>query len=174
LFGGNGSLGVIQNKEKRQWEKDALDFLKEEKMARNLFLYSSLLLAVVLFSSGCVNRATVNFEPTADLTSIKSIYVASAPDDWGTKLLIENKLKTMGYMVDAGADRPSNVDAVVTYVDKWMWDITMYMLELTITVRDPKNDFPLASGNSLHTSLTRLSPEKMVDEVINNIFKQVK
>ena len=144
-------------------------------MARKLFLFLnlSLLLVVVLFSSGCaVNRATATFEPTADLASIKSIYVTLAPDDWGTRLLIENKLKSMGFMVKTGVDRPSNVDAIVTYIEKWMWDITMYMLELTITIRDPKNDFPLASGNSYHTSLSRLAPEKMVDEVINNIFKK--
>lgn len=138
-----------------------------------LFLNLSLLLVVALFSSGCaVNRSTATLEPTANLASIKSIYVALAPDDWGTRLLIVNKLKTMGYMVDAGVDKPPNVDAVVRYEEKWMWDITMYMLELTVTIRDPKNDFPFASANSYHTSLTRLSPEKMVDEVINNIFKK--
>lgn len=51
-----------------------------------------------------------------------------------------------------------------------MWDITMYMLELTITLRDPVNNTPLAVGNSLHSSLTRKSPEEMVDEVLTNIF----
>jgi hypothetical protein len=66
------------------------------------------------------------------------------------------------------------VDALVTYKDKWMWDITMYMLELTITIRDPQNDYPLATGNSFHTSLTRKSPTEMVDEVVENIFKQGK
>ena len=69
-------------------------------------------------------------------------------------------------------EKPANVDAVATYVDKWMWDITMYLLELTITIRDPKNDFPLASGNSFHTSLTRKSVDEMVDEVTNTIFKK--
>lgn len=142
-------------------------------MARKIFLNFSLLLVLVLFSSGCaVNRATATLEPTANLAGIKSLHVTLAPDDWGTRQLIVNKFKTMGYMVDAGVDRPSNVDAVVTYAEKWMWDLTMYMLELTVTIRDPRNDFPLASGNSYHTSLTRLSPEEMVDEVINNIFKK--
>ncbi len=144
-------------------------------MSRNLFsfLNLNLLLIVVLFNSGCtVNRATATLEPTADLASIKSIYVTLAPDDWGTKLLIENKLKSMGFIVKTGIDRPSDVDAIVTYIEKWMWDITMYMLELTVTVRDPNSDFPLASGNSYHTSLSRLTPEEMVDEVINNIFKK--
>ena len=63
---------------------------------------------------------------------------------------------------------PYPQDAVVTYIDKWMWDITMYMIELTVTVRDSKN-FPMATGNSLHTSLTRNSPPEMVDEVVGNI-----
>lgn len=67
-----------------------------------------------------------------------------------------------------------DVDAIATYVDKWMWDLTMYMIELTIVVRDPASDFPLATGNSLHTSLTRKSPKEMVDEVTSNIFKPVK
>jgi hypothetical protein len=52
-----------------------------------------------------------------------------------------------------------------------MWDIAMYMLELTVTLRNPDSGFPMAVGNSLHTSLTRKSPEEMVDEVIGNIFK---
>ena len=60
----------------------------------------------------------------------------------------------------------------MTYVDKWMWDITMYLLELTVTIRDPQSDFPLATGNSLHTSLTRLSPPDMVKEVLDNIYKE--
>lgn len=129
---------------------------------------------VISLSSGCsVNRATATLDPTADLDSIKTIYVTKfAPDDRGINLLIADKLKTMGYSVETGIETPEDVDAVVTYRDKWMWDITMYMLELTVTLRDPKTSFPLASGNSFHTSLTRKSPEEMVDEVINNIFKQ--
>ena len=55
-----------------------------------------------------------------------------------------------------------------------MWDMTMYMIELTVIVRDPASEFPLATGNSLHTSLTRKSPTEMVEEVTTNIFKGMK
>ncbi len=89
-----------------------------------------------------------------------------------TDVLIVEKLRSKGYDVTTGDKPASNVDALVTYVDKWMWDITMYMLELTVTIRDPKTSYPLASGNSFHTSLTRLSPEEMVNEVIENIIKE--
>ena len=78
-----------------------------------------------------------------------------------------------GYSSTLGPELPQaayKVDSVVTYVDKWMWDITLYMLELTVTLREPINNQPLAVGNSYHTSLTRKSPEEMVDEVLGNIF----
>lgn len=60
----------------------------------------------------------------------------------------------------------------MTYTDKWMWDITMYMIELTVIIQNPVDKYPIAKGYSMHTSLTRLSPEKMVDEVITNIYKK--
>jgi hypothetical protein len=89
--------------------------------------------------------------------------------------LIADKLRTKGVVVTTGVQAPpSSVDAVVTYVDRWTWDMSMYMLELTITIREPRTDFPLATGNSLHTSLTRLSDTEMVSEVIDNIWKAQK
>ena len=101
------------------------------------------------------------------------MYVKRIPEETGgTNVLIADKLRSKGIVVTTGTEPPpSDVDAVVTYIDRWMWDITMYMLELTITIRDPKTDFPLATGNSFHTSLTRLSPQEMVNEVVDNIYK---
>lgn len=93
-------------------------------------------------------------------------------DKNGLDVMIANKLKARGYAVSTGTDKQPSIDALVTYVDKWVWDITMYMLELTITIRDPKNGYPLASGNFYHTSLSRKSPTEMVDEVVDNIFKE--
>jgi hypothetical protein len=132
---------------------------------------------ITSITSGCaVNRATGSVDPSTNLSSLKTMYVKKIPaDDGGTNDLIADKLRSKGVTVTTGVEpAPSNVDAVVTYIDKWMWDITMYMLELTITIRDPKTDFPLASGNSYHTSLTRLSPKEMVNEVVDNIYKGTK
>lgn len=125
---------------------------------------------------GCaVNRATANLDPGIHLADVKTMHVKKYPDD-NAKVdeLIADKLRTKGVTVTTGPDVPKGVDAVVTYVDKWMWDITMYMLELTVVLRNPSNDFPMASGNSYHTSLTRLSPKEMVNEVVDNIYKQEK
>ena len=143
-------------------------------MMNKIFTSIVLRLVAVLPLSGCsINRATATLDPTADFTRIKSMRVTKNESDGrDINLIIANKLENRGYRVTTGLTPTSDVDAIVTYTDKWMWDMTLYMLELTITIRDPKTDFPLASGNSYHTSLTRKSPEAMVDEVLTNIFKQ--
>jgi len=143
----------------------------------NSILNLFAILATVGLLSGCaVNRATANVDATADLDKIKTVHVSKfAPDERGINVIIADKLKAKGLNVTTGPGKPeSDIDAVVTYVDKWMWDITMYMLELTITIRDPKTEYPLATGNSYHTSLTRKSPKEMVDEVVENIYKKGK
>jgi hypothetical protein len=131
---------------------------------------------VASLTTGCaVNRATGSVDPSANLSALKTMYIKKTAGDDNTHTLIADKLRSKGITVSSGSEAaPGNVDAVVTYIDKWMWDITMYMLELTITIRDPKTDFPLATGNSFHTSLTRLSPKEMVNEVVDNIYKGAK
>ena len=144
---------------------------------KKLIKLVAILGVVSSLTTGCaVNRATGSVDPSTNLSTLKTMYVKKIPaDDGGTNVLIADKLRSKGVTVTTGTEAPpSNVDAVVTYIDKWMWDITMYMLELTITIRDPKTDFPLATGNSYHTSLTRLSPKEMVNEVVDNIYKGAK
>lgn len=141
---------------------------------KNSFKLIVLVLLISTTLMGCaVNRATGSIDPRTDLLVLKNMYVKKNPDDnRDINILIADKLRSKGIAVTTEPEVPSsNIDATVTYIDRWMWDITMYLLELTITVRDPKTDFPFATGNSYHTSLTRLSPKVMVDEVVDNIYK---
>lgn len=130
--------------------------------------------AISVFASGCaVNRATATVDPSANLGKLRVVQVKKlGGEDGSVQELIAGNLRKRGLEVVDDGKPSERVDAVVTYVDKWWWDITMYLMELTVTVRDPKSDFPLATGHSLHTSLTRLSPSEMVDEVVGNIFKE--
>ena len=128
--------------------------------------------AVLGVVPGCaINRSSAMVVGATDLGKVKSVYVTKLPaDERGINVLIADKLRSKGLAATTGPGKKENVDAVVTYEDKWMWDITMYMLELTVTVRDPATDYALATGNAYHTSLTRKSPKEMVDEVIDNIY----
>lgn len=138
-------------------------------------MYKLLVISIIFLTmtSGCVNKATGTRSENFDVGSIENLYVAHQPEDKRQiNLLIKTELEKRGFNVGTGikADAPKNIDGLVTYIDKWMWDITTYMLELSIFIKDPENEFPMARGYSMHTSLTRLSPEKMVEEVVANML----
>lgn len=132
------------------------------------------IMATTWMASGCaINKASASLSPGENLSGLRQIYVVTLPaDEHNVDGIIKDRLTSMGYSVTVGPEQtlPYTGDAVVTYQDKWMWDITMYMLELTVVLRNPQTNFPIATGNSMHTSLTRKSPEEMVDEVLTNIF----
>lgn len=143
---------------------------------RLIQVLSAALVATSLLMSGCaVNRATATVDPATRLDDVKRVHVVHvAADERRIDELIAERLRRQGLVATTGDDKRRDVDANVTYIDRWYWDLTMYMLELTIVVRNAGDDFVLASGNSLHTSLTRKSPPEMVDEVVTNIWKAAK
>ena len=51
-----------------------------------------------------------------------------------------------------------------------MWDGTTFMIELSIFIKNPETQYPIAKAHSLHGSLTRLSPEEMVNEAVANML----
>lgn len=140
---------------------------------RNQYKILTIILALLLLGGCAVNRATSQITPGTDLSALNNFYVVKfVPDGRGINKLISDRLNEMGHPATTGPESmaPEDIDVIVTYKDKWMWDITMYMIELTITFREPGTDYPLAEGNSYHTSLTRKSPDEMVDEILTNIF----
>jgi hypothetical protein len=129
---------------------------------------------MLIAAAGCaVNRADAMLMPDADLSKVKTLYIVhSDASKHDADKDLQAAFERRGFVVTTGPAHtpPYAQDAVVTYVDRWMWDITMYELELTATVRSPVNEFPLATAHSMHTSLTRRSPAEMADEVVGGIL----
>ena len=134
-------------------------------------------LAVVAICSVLSACASIHSSraPGTDLSSLRTFYVQKLPDDDnGIEKMISDQLNTMGYRSTYGTveNPPAEVDAVVTYVDKWMWDMSMYMIRLTVQIRDAKTRSILASAESYRPSLERKSPDQMVAEVMKELFKK--
>lgn len=146
------------------------------RVESRMLQYVGFFLCLVSFAflTGCaVNRETSSVTPNVEVTTLKKFYVARfEPDQRGINQLIAAELRRKGFEVSTGheADAPRTVDAIVTYRDKWQWDITMYMIELTVYIREPGTQNMLATANSFHTSVTRKTPDEMVAEVLNNVF----
>lgn len=136
-----------------------------------------LLVALVGLMSGCSTvQLNSNVTPGTDLNGLKKFYVVRLDKDTrGVEKLIAQRLTTLGKeasAIEPSVAVPADADAVVTYQDRWIWDITMYMLQLDVQIRNPKTNMALATGHSLRTSLARKSPPEMVEEVFNDIFKK--
>jgi len=134
---------------------------------------TTALAVFVLALTGCASLSASK-APDVQLDTLKTLYVARQPkDDKGIEKMFAERLNTMGRTATSGdsPDPPQPVDAVVTYQDKWMWDITMYLIELHVQIRDGKSGAILASGESRRPSLERKSPDAMVEETLKEIFK---
>lgn len=135
---------------------------------------NGLIFLLVISLVGCAKTLVqADADPSFDPKNFDTMYVRKLPaDDRGIERIIARQLNEFGFEATHGASHtpPDPVDAVVTYQDRWMWDITMYMLELDIQIRHPKTDYIIAAGHSYRTSLVRKSPHYMVDEVLRQIF----
>jgi hypothetical protein len=135
-------------------------------------LAGAILATALTVFSGCATMSSSR-SPGVDLTKIKKIYVIKlSADGRGINRVIADQLNLMGYQTTTGleTDVPQGVDATITYQNRWMWDITMYMLKLNVQIRDHKTGFLLAEGESYRLSLQRKSPEEMAKEVLESLF----
>lgn len=130
----------------------------------------------VLLASGCSSvNLSASKSPNVKLADIKTFRVEKLEADTrGIDKLIVAQLKAMGRQVvdSESASGAVPVDAIVTYQDRWMWDLTMYMIELQIQLRAPDTKMTLASGRLFRTTLIRKSPAGMVEETLTQILQQ--
>lgn len=141
-------------------------------MRRIVKILALAFLAVSLAACASVQATKA---PSADLSMIKTVYVQKLEGDrYNVYQVITARLMATGFNATTGAsaDPPEPVGAIVTYVDRWTWDITPYMVRLSIQVRDFKTRAILASGESYRPSLQRRSVQEMVAETLDAIFKR--
>ena len=125
-----------------------------------------ILLSALLILSGCA-EITVHRAPTVDMTARGKMFVVhSASDSRHLERIIATQLTKRGCSATYGEqqDIPEDVDIIVEYVDRWMWDITMYMVNITIEFKDAKTETLIASAKSYRPSLQRGTPVDMIKE----------
>ncbi len=85
----------------------------------------------------------------AALSGIHSAYVVRHEESKeGIPQAIQDALVAQGVRTTHGslADKPAGVDAYVTYVDRWQWDIGMYLASLDVEIRMDNTNALIASG----------------------------
>jgi hypothetical protein len=131
------------------------------------------LLALALGTAGC-SSVQATRAPNFEVERVRTVFVERLLSDQnGVFRLIEAELTRRGYEVSAGfpVQMPERgIDAVVSYQDRWAWDFRDYMVELAVTVRDPRTQRMLASSRWFRPGLSARAPETMVRGVVGELF----
>lgn len=133
----------------------------------------ALLLVTLCMVSGCATRLSSNVVPAADINNLGEIYVARfSPDKRHLNKIIAEELRDLGRIATAGEanEQPKKTDTLITYTDRWRWDITNYMISLDIQVVDAKKGTQIADVHNMRTSLARKSPRGMIRGALFDLF----
>lgn len=139
----------------------------------------SILFIVVLTTvfSGCaIHSSQAKLVPNANSIVKKNFYVIhSNGDKRNLHEQIADILVQKGFNATSGKkeDIPSIVDVLVTYEDRWMWDLSNYLIQLDIQFRNAKNEYPFVVGETIRTSLIRKNPSAMAEETINQMLEKM-
>ena len=98
--------------------------------------------------------------PGSRFHEMKRFYVQQSPgDERGLHEVVRDEMRRLGLDVDAGAGPPTEeYDAVVTYIDRWSWDMATFCMQLTLYVRDTETGYVTATGWSYRPSIVRKTP----------------
>ena len=137
-----------------------------------------MLIALVLFA-GCSTTGPAVVGKDHDLAKLKIAYVVSAGKNVysGVSFSEYIKLELAEYGVAATSgplgNKPNDVDFYITYVDRWSWDLAMYLSYLEINFFDNKSDQLIASGLYKGGIFHKYpKPSEKTKEVISSIYRK--
>ena len=136
------------------------------------------LLAVLLIGltlTGCVGNTSGQLTLPRDQAQSATYYVQRHDRD--TRDLastIAQQMQVRGLKAKAGsaASPPADAMYLVTYVDKWMWDMRMYLYDLRIDIRDARDGSIVGFGESMQSSLKAMGKTHadVVDQALDQLF----
>ena len=130
-----------------------------------------VLVLPLLFAS-CTSLKTER-TPGASIEGKRLFYVERHPEeDWGFHQVIADEMTMMGYKAAAGEPNqaPAGSDAIVTYDDKWSWDLSPWMYGLDIRILDARTRSLIVKTSNRRGSLFRRNPKQMAQEALRETF----
>lgn len=130
---------------------------------------------LAILSIGCVSQSSLDgFRlPNEAREQGLTFAVLHQPDDKrGLDKTIAETLRARGLNITADAKKS---DYIVSYVDRWHWDMRTYLIDLRIDIREAKTNVLVGTGRSYQTSLSAMGDthrniiERTVDVLVNGI-----
>lgn len=142
----------------------------------NFATRSAALAAAAFLAASCAETRKATVANPAVIKSARSAYVVKPADSSrDVEVFLKDAIARKGVTTHQGAmsSKPASADIYVTFVDRWHWDMTMYLRTLDVAVIDNK------SGKEVATAMYRNSAvhgypdvRKTSEELINLIYAQ--
>jgi len=140
-----------------------------------------LILASLILIAGCSTTGPMMVSKDLNLAALRTAYIVSAGKNpySGTSIAeyIKEALAEHGVAATSGPleNKPKDADFYVTYVDRWQWDLAMYLSSLEINFFDNRSDQLIAKGRydgGVFHAYPR--PNEKTKEVISSIYLKFK
>ena len=137
------------------------------------------LIAAVLLLSACATHQDVLLAKSAPPPIMSIAQVPSEGNSAEMDGIVRKALVDHGFTVraplPAGTRTSGEVDAVISYVDVWRWDIVMYLQSVAIKMFDAKSGDLLVSGDWKNSAFHGFQDENtVVRELIADMTGKLK
>jgi hypothetical protein len=133
-----------------------------------LYIANSIALFFLVASLAC-SPSTLDGRslPSRDVTGKRYAVVHRSGDSRDIDQLIVGLLQARG--LEAAVSPMESPDYVVSYVDKWYWDMRTYMIDFRVDIRNAETNELVATGRSFQTSVVdgRDTYDKIVEAALN-------
>ena len=138
---------------------------------RNLGL---AIIGLCLLSVGCAGTSATPLGAAARVDTATFYVENHGTDQRNIESVIAGALEARGVRATGGhrGQAPENVDFIVSYEDRWGWDMRTYLRLIRIDVRDAKSGAIVGSSESHQDSLTAMgkSWEEIVESTTAQLF----
>jgi len=138
---------------------------------------SALLVLLAVSFSGCSSVVESKYYSNRiRLDSLKRAYVVHDPaSTYGCANAAEEALRERGLTVTSGflQNKPPDVDFYIEVIDRWQWDVAMFLASLEIRFVDNATGEMIAIGNFHQSTFFHTFPDtkQKTFEVIASVYK---
>lgn len=142
----------------------------------NLIARSLATVSAAFLAASCAETRNATVTQPAVIKNARSAYVVKPGDSSrDVDVFLKDAVAKKGVRTQAGplSAKPASADVYITYVDRWHWDMAMYLRTLDVSVVDNR------SGKEVATAMYRNSalhgypdPRKTSEELVDLIYQK--
>ncbi|WP_193214423.1 hypothetical protein [Luteolibacter marinus] len=127
-----------------------------------------------LLAASCAETRNATVQQPDAIRSARSAYVVKPGDSSrDVEVFLRDSIASKGVKASTGSlsAKPASADLYVTFVDRWHWDMAMYLRTLDVSVVDNRSGKEVASAMYRNSALHGYpDARKTCEELVNLIY----